>query len=188
VRRAAFPALPSVAFCPVVAATFLDARACAVRDVFRWALAHAGARKDAQALRVRQDAVFLVPVAADEWAGRDAGRFVRAKCRAVARDCLLATGHDFQKAEAARLAAAGHLVALVRRDAREQFPAPQPLVASQMAVWPVSLLEAACSREPQLQAELVRLQVVQPEPPDEWVSVQQAQPVSRRLERQRVPA
>ena len=72
------------------------------------------------------------------------------------------------------MAAVVHRGAWARPDARERFPGPQPQVALQ---------KAECSWEPQLQAEPARLRVVQQELVDEWVSAQQEQRASRRLER-----
>lgn len=74
----------------------------------------------------------LAPVVVAASAAPDVVRLdVLAKCRAVVRGCLLALGHDFQKAGAACLAVAGHWGAPVRRDALEQFPARQPLAVRQ---------------------------------------------------------
>lgn len=123
-------------------------------------------------------------VAGDASADQAAGRWgVHAKCQAVVRGCPSAMVRDFHLGEAVCWAAAAH------RGARGPFPARQPLAVSQMAVRPAaSLRKAGCQEGPQLQAEPVRLPVVEQESQDEWVSVQQAQRASLRPERLRAPA
>jgi len=148
--------------------------------VFRSASDRGGAQKDAQ--DPLPAAVCPGPAVADAWVVPDAGRWdVRAKCQAAVRDCLSAEDRGFQKTEAACLAVALH------RDVREQFPAPRPRAASQMAVYSAALRKAVHLLGPQLPTEPVRLPVVKLELQDEWVLVQQAERASRQLERSPAP-
>ena len=89
-----------------------------------------------------------------------------AKCRAAVRGCRSAWGRDFQKAEAVCLAAVVLRDAWDPLDARERYPAPQPLVALRKAVYsPASLRRA----------EQVPLRAARQEPQDEWASAREAQ-------------
>lgn len=145
----------------------------AAQDVFQWALDRADARKDAQVPPARR-LVSVCRVVADESAVPDEVRSdVRAKYRAVVRDCRSAKDRDFQKTEGACLAAPVHRDALVYPGARERFPALRPQAAP---------LKAVYLRAPQQLAEPARLRSVKLEPRDEYVSARLAQAASRRLE------
>jgi hypothetical protein len=100
----------------------------------------------------------------------------RVKCRAKARDSLLAWDHDFQTDSAARL------VAVVYLDARERFLEQQLQAVLPKAVYSVLLLKAVYSWGPQPMAEPLRLRVVMQEVQDEWASALRVQWASRQPE------
>ncbi len=136
-----------------MAAAFPGDQACAVPGAFQLAWAHAGARRDALALRLprRVAAVYLGPAAADESVVLAVGHLdVPAKYLGVARDFLLVADLDFQWAVGALL------VEQALRGAQARHPVRRLPAALQRVVSPLEPL-----------VELGQLQAARLEPQDE---------------------